>query len=296
MLVHAHPDDESSGTGATMAKYVAEGAAVTLVTCTLGEMGQVVVPELEHLRRDRDDALAPQRLVELSAAMAHLGVTDFVRLGGDGRWRDSGMADGPDGLAIAADQLHDDCFWRADLLEAADALVALIRDRRPQVLITYDTIGMYGHPDHVQAHRVATYAVALAAIDSHRRDLGPAWKIDRTLWGAFPASVMREMIRGAREAGEGDGFFADFDVDSDALPPMSTPDEDIAVRIDGHPFAVSRFAALRAHATQIRPDEFFFRFENSPAGPMWDECYRLAAGTEYPPHAADVFAGLPVPG
>ena len=92
MLVHAHPDDETIGNGITMARYAAAGAAVTLVTCTLGEEGEVLVPELEHLGADHDDALGPHRLGELELAMSALGVTDFVRLGGDFRYRDSGMA------------------------------------------------------------------------------------------------------------------------------------------------------------------------------------------------------------
>jgi len=294
MLVHAHPDDESSGTGATMARYAAEGAGVTLVTCTLGEMGDVVVPELEHLRYDSDDALAPVRIVELDRAMAALGVTDFVRLGGDGRWRDSGMATDDRGMAVPADDVHADSFWRADLLEAANELVVLIRDRRPQILITYDEVGLYGHPDHVQAHRAATYAAQLAAVSSYRQDLGEPWQVERVLWMAIPESHMRTMIAGMRESGAGEDFFSSFDLESDELPPMSTRDADVAVRIDGFPYAAQRFAALRAHATQIRPDEFFFAMEGSPAGPLWSECYRLAAGTPFPAGADDLFAGLAV--
>ena len=300
MLVHAHPDDESSGTGATMARYAADGAAVTLVTCTLGELGEVVVPELEHLRHDHDDALGPHRLQELTAAMVALGVTDFVRLGGDGRWRDSGMATDEQGNVIPADNLHDDCFWRADLLTAADELVSLIRDRRPQVLITYDEVGLYGHPDHVQAHRVATYASQLAAVPSYRPDLGEPWQLQRVLWMALAESAMRAMIEGARmaraaappDAGAEDDFFGDFDLNSGERPPMSTPDADIDVRIDGHPYAAQRFAALRAHATQIRPDEFFFLLEAQPAGPLWHDSYRLAAGTPFEEGADDLFGGL----
>lgn len=306
MLVHAHPDDESSGTGGTMAKYAAEGAAVTLVTCTLGEMGQVVVPELEHLRHDRDDALAPVRLQELTAAMDALGVTDFVRLGGDGRYADSGMVTDERGLATASNELRPNAFWSADLLQAANDLVPLIRDRRPQVLITYDEFGHYGHPDHVQAHRVATYAAALAATASYRRDLGEPWQVARVLWVAISEGQMREMIAGAQQeyrdrvaaaeaAGEPvpeESFFTRFDLDSGEVPPMSCPDDDIAVQIDGYPYRKQRFAALRAHRTQIAADEFFFAYEDAPAGPMWNECYRLAGGTPLPPGATDLFAGL----
>lgn len=306
MLVHAHPDDESSGTGATMARYAAEGAEVTLVTCTLGERGQVVVPELEHLRHDRDDALAPVRLQELTAAMAALGVTDFVRLGGDGKYHDSGMVTDDRGLATAGDVLGPKAFWAADLLAAANDLVPLIRERRPQVLITYDEFGHYGHPDHVQAHRVATYAVALAGVSSYRPDLGPAWQVQRVLWIAISESQMREMIAGAQAehrqrvaAAEAAGepipepdFFTRFDLDSGDLPPMSCRDADIAVQVDGYPYREQRFAALRAHRTQIAPDEFFFAYSDAPPGPMWNECYRLAAGVPFPPGATDLFAGL----
>ena len=103
LLVHAHPDDESIGHGATMAKYVAEGRGVTLVTCTAGEMGEILVPDIEHLAADRDDGLGEHRRGELEAAMKELGVTDHRFLGGFGRYRDSGMKWHEDGHAIAAD-------------------------------------------------------------------------------------------------------------------------------------------------------------------------------------------------
>ena len=160
LLVHAHPDDESIGTGATMAKYAAQGARVTLVTCTLGELGEILPPGLAHLAADRDDRLGEYRIGELDAACAALGVTDHRFLGGAGRWRDSGM------IGTAG---NDDprCFWRADLDEAAAALLAVINEVRPQVLVSYDDNGGYGHPDHIQAHRVTRRAFELAAPGPH---------------------------------------------------------------------------------------------------------------------------------
>ena len=154
--MHAHPDDESIGTGATMARYAAEGAQVTLVTCTLGELGEIIPPSLAHLAAGEGDRLGEYRIGELAAACAALGVTDHRFLGGPGRWRDSGMM-GTDG--------NDDprCFWRADVDQAARALLDVIREVRPQVLVTYDANGFYGHPDHIQAHRVAWRAFELAA-------------------------------------------------------------------------------------------------------------------------------------
>jgi N-acetyl-1-D-myo-inositol-2-amino-2-deoxy-alpha-D-glucopyranoside deacetylase len=155
LLVHAHPDDESIGTGATMAKYAAEGAQVTLVTCTLGELGEIIPPSLAHLAEGDGARLGEYRTGELAAACAALGVTDHRFLGGPGRWRDSGMM-GTRG--------NDDprCFWQADIEQAAGALLDVIREVRPQVLVTYDADGYYGHPDHIQAHRVAWRAFTLA--------------------------------------------------------------------------------------------------------------------------------------
>src|SRR6059058_2282153 len=123
LLVHAHPDDETIVSGATMARYVAEGAQVTLLTCTLGEEGEVLVPELAMLAADQADQLGGYRIGELSAAMAHLGVTDHRFLGGPGRWRDSGMIGTP-----ANDKPR--AFWNADLDEAVAAAVAVVREVR----------------------------------------------------------------------------------------------------------------------------------------------------------------------
>jgi N-acetyl-1-D-myo-inositol-2-amino-2-deoxy-alpha-D-glucopyranoside deacetylase len=158
LLVHAHPDDESIYTGATMARYAAEGAQVTLVTCTLGELGEIIPPSLAHLAAEKEDRLGEYRIGELDAACAALGVTDHRFLGGPGRWRDSGM------MGTAG---NDDprCFWRADLDTAARALLDVIGEVRAQVLVTYDANGAYGHPDHIQAHRVARRALEMAGPD-----------------------------------------------------------------------------------------------------------------------------------
>jgi N-acetyl-1-D-myo-inositol-2-amino-2-deoxy-alpha-D-glucopyranoside deacetylase len=156
LLVHAHPDDETIGSGATMAKYAANGAHVTLVTCTLGEEGEILVPDLVHLAADKEDGLGQHRIGELAAAMKALGVTDHRFLGGPGRWRDSGMMGTPSNDNPA-------CFWQADLEVAVGELVRVIREVRPQVVITYNENGGYGHPDHIQAHRVAVAAFDAAA-------------------------------------------------------------------------------------------------------------------------------------
>ena len=293
MLVHAHPDDETLGNGITIAGYAAAGVDVCLVTCTLGEEGEVLVPELEHLGADHDDALGPHRLGELEAAMAALGVTDFVRLGGDGHYRDSGMAYSETGTAIARDVLRDGIFWTADLLEAANLLVPLIRDRRPHVLVTYNEFGGYGHPDHVQAHRVAMYGSLLAGAPSYRPDLGEAWAVPRVLWTAMSRSRMIEGIATLRARGDTETF-ADWDVENRALPMLSDDDE-IAAVVSAPGFVGHKIAAMRAHASQIAFDGPFFAAMQVLGDDMWsEEFYRFAAGQPFPGPgpATDLFEGL----
>ena len=293
MLVHAHPDDETIGTGVTMAKYAAEGADVCLVTCTLGEEGEVLVDDLAHLAADREDNLGPERLVELNKAMAALGVTDHLRLGGDGHYRDSGMAYDEQGNAIARSELRPDIFWTTDLLTAADQLVPVIRDRRPQVLVTYDQNGGYGHPDHVQAHRVAMYAYVLAGAPSYRRDLGEAWAVPRVLWTAMSESTLREGIKALRASGDTETWKG-MEPDGD-MPPMAVPDADIAAVIDGTEHVEAKMDAMRAHRSQIALDGPFFAMAEHFGNRAWAlEHFRLAAGVPFPAGgwATDLFTGL----
>ena len=295
MLVHAHPDDETIGNGATMAKYVSEGAAVCLVTCTLGEEGEVLVQDLAHLGAEANDELGAHRLGELKVAMDILGVTDFIRLGGDGRFRDSGMAYDDKGMAIARDVLRGGIFWTTDLLEAADELVPVIRNRRPQVLITYNQFGGYGHPDHIQAHRVAMYGVLLAGVPSYRPDLGEPWKVQRTLWNTMSKTRMAAGIRALREAGDTETFKG-FDPEGGGLLPMISNDEDIAAVIDGTQWTKQKMDALRAHETQVTPDGPFFSGAKVLGDSMWShEHYRFVDGIPFPDSenwADDLFAGL----
>lgn len=241
LLVHAHPDDESIETGATMARYAAEGAAVTLVTCTLGELGEVIPSGLAHLAADREDRLGEHRIGELARACAALGVGDHHFLGGPGRWRDSGMM----GVPGNGDPR---CFWRAGVEEAAGLLAGLIRSRRPQVIITYDARGFYGHPDHIQAHRVTRRALRLAADGSFGAGRGSApWRVTKLYATAMPRSVLAEAIdldghraaRGFRQVG------------SVAELPFGIPDEQVTTQIDGTAYLGAKTEAMRAHATQI---------------------------------------------
>ena len=295
LLVHAHPDDETIGQGATMARYVARGTAVTLVTCTLGEEGEVLVPELAHLASDKEDALGPHRITELANAMKELGVTDHRFLGGPGTYRDSGMVWHEQGHAIAGDDVKEGTFWRADLTEAADHLVEIIREVRPQVLVTYDQFGGYGHPDHIQAHRVATYATSLAAVRSYRPELGPEWDISKVYWGAMSESRMREGLRRLRDAGDTKAFEG-MDPDGD-LPHFVTPDHLLDAVVDGSEFVEAKIRAMKAHSTQIAVDGPFFALSNNIGNEVWGtEFFRLAKGTKGPTNddglETDLFAGL----
>ena len=253
LLVHAHPDDETINHGVTMARYVAEGASVTLVTCTLGEMGEVLVPELGHLAFERDGGLGRHRIGELTEAMAVLGVSDHRFLGGPERYHDSGMAWDASGSATVAPDMPPGAFWLADLTEAADLLVETIREVRPHVLATYDEKGGYGHPDHVQAHRVAMYASLLAAAPSYRSDLGPSWDGAKIYWVAtLTESWMRDALRWLRAAGDTTTFEG---MEADGpLPSFVVADELLTTRIDSPEHVPAKMAALRAHATQIAAD------------------------------------------
>ncbi|MEV7183780.1 N-acetyl-1-D-myo-inositol-2-amino-2-deoxy-alpha-D-glucopyranoside deacetylase [Kitasatospora sp. NPDC093102] len=281
LLVHAHPDDESIGNGATMARYAAEGARVTLVTCTLGEGGEVIPPELTHLTADRDDTLGAYRIGELTDAMRALGVTDFRFLGGPGRYRDSGMMGVPENDVPG-------CFWQADVEEAAGHLVAVIREVRPQVLVTYDANGGYGHPDHIQAHRVAMRAYELAADPAHRPELGPAWRTAKVYWNRMPRSVIEAGLAEAAAKASFPGVAQPADI------PGVVDDEAVTTVLDGSAYAGRKAAAMAAHATQITVDGAFFALSNDLAQPLFaTEYYQLVHGQAGPGEPEDdLFAGL----
>ena len=276
LFVHAHPDDETITNGATMAKYAAEGAHVTLVTCTLGEEGEVIPPELAHLAADRDDTLGRHRIGELAAAMAELGVTDHRFLGGPGRYRDSGMMGLPQNDVPS-------CFWQADLDEAAGHLADVIAEVRPRALVTYDANGGYGHPDHIQAHRVAMRGWELAAERGYR--------VPRVYEICMPRSVVQAGIDRLAAAGR-DFPFGGVATASDV--PGVVDDSLVTVAVDGSAYADRKTAAMRAHATQIAVDGPFFALSNDLGQPFFAvEYYRLVHGEPPagPLPAGDLLAG-----
>jgi N-acetyl-1-D-myo-inositol-2-amino-2-deoxy-alpha-D-glucopyranoside deacetylase len=286
LLVHAHPDDESIGSGSTMARYVAEGAHVTLITCTLGEEGEVLEPLYAQLAADQADQLGGYRISELRNACEALGVTDHRFLGGPGRYRDSGMMGLPTNDNPRA-------FWQADLREAAELLVAVIREVRPQVVITYDENGFYGHPDHIQAHRVAMEGVRLAADPAVAPETGEPWQVAKVYWTAVPKSRLQQGIE--QFAGAAENPFGGV-TSADELP-FGTPDVEIVARIDASEHQDAKLAALRAHRTQISHDNWLFSLAGQAGGEFGVEYFTLPVGKRGPGEGeldweSDLFAGL----
>ncbi|NMI00699.1 N-acetyl-1-D-myo-inositol-2-amino-2-deoxy-alpha-D-glucopyranoside deacetylase [Pseudonocardia acidicola] len=283
VLVHAHPDDETLTTGGTIARYAADpDAAVTVVTCTLGEEGEVIPPELAQLAADQADQLGGYRSGELARATAALGLRDHRFLGGVGRWRDSGMVLAGHGVRAALpDELHPRAFAAPEKLdEQAGMLAAVLAELRPQVVVSYADDGGYGHPDHVRAHHIAVEAAArtpdvqkvyFAAVGRSALDAGLA-----DLAGA-PGMPFRLPA-------------------PDELP--SVPDAEITTRIDVTAQRRARIAAMRAHATQIavwedpgHDSRVAYAMSNNVAQPLLDvETFVLAGGATAP--ETDLFAGI----
>jgi N-acetyl-1-D-myo-inositol-2-amino-2-deoxy-alpha-D-glucopyranoside deacetylase len=255
LLVHAHPDDEAIPTGATMALYARDGARVHLVTCTRGERGEVVDESLAHLRGD-PEALAERRVAELADALTELGGAGHDWLGGAGRWWDSGMVGTPD---------NDDprAFHRADPAETTRAMVEIVRRVRPDVLVAYDENGGYGHPDHIQAHRVAMAALDPAADPGYAPELGEPWSVRKVYWSVIPKETVARLAEDA-------GFTI-----SDEMPGVS--DDMITAQVDGREFVPAKVAALRAHHSQVDlTNGFFSRFAHRPEFGL--EHYQLVRG------------------
>ncbi|MFY9765109.1 MAG: N-acetyl-1-D-myo-inositol-2-amino-2-deoxy-alpha-D-glucopyranoside deacetylase [Mycobacterium sp.] len=268
LFVHAHPDDESITNGATIAHYVARGAQVHVVTCTLGEEGEVIGDQWARLAVDDADQLGGYRIGELTAALQALGVGAPIFLGGPGRWRDSGMV----GTAPRRQQR----FIDADEREAVGALVTLIRTLRPHVVVTYDAIGGYGHPDHVQAHVVTTAAVAAAGTDDYP---GTPWSVPKFYWTV----IARSAFTAGWEVLGPDDLRSEW-----VIPPpdgdfggLGYSDDEIGAVIEAPDALSAKTAALAAHATQVivGPTGRACALSNNLALPIVaQEHYILAAG------------------
>ncbi|HTJ71410.1 MAG TPA: PIG-L family deacetylase [Actinospica sp.] len=269
MAVHAHPDDEATGTGGVFARYAAEGFRTVLVTCTDGSCGDAP-GGIKPGEPGHDPAVvAALRKGELEAACEVLGISDLELLG----YADSGMMGWPQNEAPGA-------FWNTPVPEAADRLAELMREYRPDVVVTYDENGFYGHPDHIQAHRITMAAVAQSGV--------PA----KVYWTTAPRSMFEEMGRLVREAG-GDWDEPEDENGEQTMPEIGLPDGEISTWVDVTKYGQQKFDALKAHAsqsdsifflnlgvetfTQLMGVETFVRVQDSTAAPLPED---------------DLFAGL----
>ena len=282
MLVHAHPDDETTTTGATIARYAAEGVGVELVTCTRGERGEMLAPDLAAQLSDPDPdeaarLLGEHRERELAGACEALGIGAPRFLGGAGRWWDSGMAG-------EAGTQHGRALAAGDLAEQSAELAGLIDTIRPQVIVTYDERGGYGHPDHIRAHDIT-----LAAVDAVQRD----WPVARVYAAVVTRSAIlrgAELLAGSRMSGENP--FAGV-ADPQALP-FVVADEDLSAAVDARAYAAHKIAAMRAHRTQMPPDGWFFKLAEAIGAQFGTEQYQLLRADGPVPDGVidDLFAGL----
>jgi N-acetyl-1-D-myo-inositol-2-amino-2-deoxy-alpha-D-glucopyranoside deacetylase len=245
-----------------MALYADRGAQVTLVTCTRGEEGEVLVPGLSHLASTEQDLLGSHRETELALAMKALGISDHRFLGAPStKFRDSGM------MGTESNN-RPDVFWQVDLDTAAKILVDVIEEVKPHILITYDEIGGYGHPDHIQAHRVAMRASELSK-----------WQIQKIYWNTIPKSVIAQGMEKMKEIGS--DFFGAESIDD---VPFAKDDQFVTTLINGAEYVESKMAAMKAHETQIALDGPFFALSNNLGMQIWgDEYYTLVRGTKSAP-------------
>lgn len=279
LFVHAHPDDEASKGAATAAKYVDEGARVTLVTCTGGEAGEVL--NAGHPAVDPAE-LPGLRALELAEAVAVIGFTRTTGLGErDSGWHED-LADVPTGV-----------FASVPLDRPASQLATILREERPHVVVTYSPDGGYPHPDHVRTYEVTMRGVELAADPDTRGVDGDAWQVPRVVYvTGFP----RERIEALHETMLMRGLespYEDWIKGFDERGPRDV-DAEPDVRVHVADWFARRDDALRAHATQVDPNRWFrVPHEVEVEAFPWDT-YVLLAGEPFPPGADDLFAGLDV--
>ena len=274
MTVHAHPDDEAISTGGILAKYSAEGIRTVLVTCTKGELGKAEDPLYRPPRLGM--GIAEIREKELAAAIRILNICAYHNLS----YKDSGM--------VGTQGNHDPkAFARADITEAAHRLAGIIRRERPQVIVTYDENGIYGHPDHIMANRVTQKAFAAASDSNLPLDESePPWQPCKLYFFALPIALLKKFRRAAENAERPETAPTDL---------IGTPDDEITTRIDVTRFLDQKFEAVFSHASQFGPSHFFHHLPDALKAEMFGVehfvcilgCGRPVDGKE-----ADLFHGL----
>ena len=287
LCVHAHPDDEAIGTGGVLARYADEGVRTAVVTCTGGERGEIRGPGMDP--KDLRPHLGEVRREELAKALRILGAGEPRFLG----YVDSGMI-GTDGNDDPAS------FWRAPFDQAVGRMVAQIRELRPDVLVIYDAFGVYGHPDHIQAHRVGSVAVEAAEVAALYPQAGPAWRVRKVYQETVSRGTIAQMNRMLAERGLPSPFGGELDA---ANLPFGTPDQRLTTVVDVRPWLDRKRAALFAHVSQIGPDSLFLNVPEDLTGQVFGQEQFVRARSDVAVPAApgasgegdletDLFAGL----
>jgi N-acetyl-1-D-myo-inositol-2-amino-2-deoxy-alpha-D-glucopyranoside deacetylase len=275
LAVQPHPDDESIGMGGTLARYSAEGMRTTLVTATRGEVGEILDKDLDP--KEAAPRLASIREAELRNAVKIMGVTELVFLG----YEDSGMAGLPRNREPAT-------FWQADEEEAIGRLIQVVRRVRPQVMVTQNEFGGYGHPDHIKTHRVAIGAFYYAG-DLERFPGGEPFRPSKLYYSAFPKSLLKQMAEAMERAGVENRFSSDGEP-----PPFAVSDDRVTTWLDISPFLDKKLAAMRAHRTQIPEDSWFMKLSEVLGPQAWrmETFERVRSSVDAPVPETDLFAGL----
>jgi N-acetyl-1-D-myo-inositol-2-amino-2-deoxy-alpha-D-glucopyranoside deacetylase len=294
--VHAHPDDESITSGGLFAMSADRGIHTVLVTCTGGELGEIVDPALEEVR----PRLAEVRAGELRAAGKILGIRDIEMLG----YRDSGMAGAPENA-------YPGSFASANFEEAAARLTGLLRKYCPDVVATYDQNGGYGHPDHIQAHRITVRAMDLVADPAFRPELGAPWQPKKLYYTALSRSRLMKFADQVETLGITGEFAARIKAlaeeirkrrmmpEGNAAPteiPFGVPDEMITATIDARDYIDRKVGAMRAHRTQIKAEAWALTAPPDLLREIWgwESFIRARSFVDAPAKETDVFAGIPI--
>ena len=275
LAVHAHADDETITMGGLLALCADRGIRTCNICCTDGKLATIVDPSMpEETTRPH---LAEIRQAELREACRILGVDEVHFL----EYGDSGMA------GEATNDLPD-AFWRASVHEAVGKVVEHIRRFKPHVVVTYDGNGAYGHPDHIQAHRVAVLAVE-AAYTPVYPELGERWRVQKLYYTGFPERAARRAIEFAKQA----GMETPFGVDDPSELPFLTPDDWVTTTVDCRSTIWRKRDALRAHRSQIGPDWPMLAIPDAVAEEFADEYYQLVISrVPVTLPESDVFAGI----
>jgi mycothiol conjugate amidase Mca len=273
LAVHAHPDDECISTGGILARYAAEGVRTVLVTCTDGAVGEISDPALAT-----PENLAEVRSRELDESVRVLGVSRLVKLG----YRDSGMAG-------TADNDDPRSFFKSSFDEALERVVRVVREEHPQVVVTYDERGGYGHPDHVRAHQVAVAAFEAAGDATRFPTAGAAWSASKLYYAVVPRSAMRTFGERLRAAGVEVPFQ---EIREEKDMPFGVADERVTTFVDVSAYMAAKRASLVAHRTQMGPNQFFMRIPEDVFGDVFGrETFQRVVGSGPSPED-DLFAGL----